>query len=125
MSDAVLLDHPRPDITVITLNRPEKLNAMNRDLVISLHKALDEVDADTNCRIAIITGAGRGFCAGFDLGGYGTVPGGEAMGNIHQLLHIQQEVAQLIPHLRSVRKPVIAAVNGPAARRRPRSRARR
>jgi len=84
MSDAVLLDHPRPDITVITLNRPEKLNAMNRDLVISLHKALDEVDADTNCRVAIVTGAGRGFCAGFDLGGYGTVPAGEAMGNVHR-----------------------------------------
>ena len=67
MSDAVLVEHVRPGIVVITLNRPERLNAMNYDLVRGLYDALDELADDRTCRVIVLTGAGRGFCAGLDL----------------------------------------------------------
>ena len=54
-------------ITLLTLDRPERLNAMSRELVHDLHEALDAVDDDRECRVVILTGAGRGFCAGLDL----------------------------------------------------------
>ena len=61
------LTRPRPDVAVITLNRPEKLNALNYGLVEDLHRTLDELDADDDCRVVVLTGAGRGFCSGLDL----------------------------------------------------------
>src|SRR5207302_10076765 len=57
----------RERITLLTLDRPEPLNAMSRELVDDLHEALDAVEDDRECRVAILTGAGRGFCAGLDL----------------------------------------------------------
>jgi enoyl-CoA hydratase len=73
------------------------------------------VHADNDCRVLIITGAGRGFCAGLDLNGFGRVPGTEDQGRPQQGLAVQQFIARLVPHLRSLRQPVVAAVNGPAA----------
>jgi enoyl-CoA hydratase len=111
----VLITEPRPGVRQIALNRPAKLNAMNLTLVTRLHAALDAVATDHDCRVVVLTGTGRGFCAGVDLGGYGTVPGYEDHGRIQQTFAIQQQIASLIPHLRRVPQPVIAAVNGPAA----------
>ena len=115
MPGTVRVGRPRSDVAVVTLNRPEKLNAMNSELIEDLYAALDEVDAENAIRVVILTGAGRGFCAGADLGGYGEVPGAAGLGPIPHNLHHQQRIAGLIPRLRRVRKPVIAAVNGPAA----------
>ena len=115
MPDAVLVDRPRPEVAVITLNRPEKLNAMNIDLVDGLHDALDEVDEDNAIRVVILTGAGRGFCAGADLSGFGEVPGTADLGAAPTMFRHQQRIARLIPRMRALRKPIIAAVNGPAA----------
>ena len=115
MPGTVLVGRPKPGVAVVTLNRPEKLNAMNSELIEDLYVALDEVDAENAIRVVILTGAGRGFCAGADLGGYGEVPGAEGLGPIPHNLHHQQRIAGLIPRLRRLRKPVIAAVNGPAA----------
>lgn len=69
MSDMTTLDlsRPRPDVTVITLNRPEKLNALSYELVEDLHGAIDGIVADNECRVVVLTGAGRGFCSGLDL----------------------------------------------------------
>jgi enoyl-CoA hydratase len=111
----VLVDTPAPKIRRITLNRPDKLNAMTASLVEGLHRALDEVGADRDCRVVVLTGAGRGFCAGLDLGGYGTPAGSEELGSVQRGFAVQQQIAALIPHLRSLRQPVIAAVNGPAS----------
>ena len=111
----VVLTHPRPGVTLITLNRPEKLNAMTVGLVSGLHDALDQVAADHTCRVVVLTGSGRGFCAGLDLDGYGIVPGHEDRGRIQQSFAVQQHIAALIPHMRRVPQPIIAAVNGPAA----------
>jgi enoyl-CoA hydratase len=65
--------------------------------------------------VVILTGAGRGFCAGLDLTGYGVVEGHEERGRVQQGFATQQHIAGLIPHLRRLPQPVIAAVNGPAA----------
>jgi len=112
--DPVLVDNPREGITRITLNRPEKLNAMTTELVQGLHAALDAVAIDSTCRVVVLTGAGRGFCAGLDLGGYGSAPNTEGFGRPQAGFAVQRHIAALIPHLRSLPQPVITAVNGPA-----------
>jgi enoyl-CoA hydratase len=113
--DPVVVDLPRPGVTRITLNRPDKLNAMTTELVQQLHHALDDVAVDPSCRVVVLTGAGRGFCAGLDLRGYGDAPDSEGFGRPQAGFAVQRHIARLIPHLRSLPQPVIAAVNGPAA----------
>jgi enoyl-CoA hydratase len=103
-------------VTVITMDRPEKLNAMNEALVTGLHSALESAGADPDCRVIVLTGRGRGFCAGLDLGGFGVAPDtGQGSGRVQQGFSVQQHIAGLIPRLRRLRQPVIAAVNGPAS----------
>jgi enoyl-CoA hydratase len=106
---------PRTGIALLTLNRPERLNAMSHELVADLHTALDEVGADRTVRVVVLTGAGRGFCAGLDLKGAGRAPGADGLGPPQAGMVSQQHIATLVPKLRGLRQPVIAAVNGPAA----------
>ena len=102
-------------IALVTLDRPDRLNAMSHELVADLHAVLDDIKTDPTCRVVVLTGAGRGFCAGLDLKGTGPAPGAEGLGRPQAGLNAQQHIATLIPKLRSLRQPVIAAVNGPAA----------
>lgn len=111
----VVVTTPATGVRQVMLNRPAKLNAMNVALVEQLHRVLDDLAADRDCRVVILAGAGRGFCAGLDLSGYGALPGHEARGPVQQVIAMQQHIATLIPHLRRLPQPVIAAVNGPAA----------
>ena len=113
--DTVLLEHPRPEIAVIRLNRPEKLNALSWQLTRDLHEVLDVLDRDNRCRIAILTGAGRGFCAGLDLQEQGNTGDltEHASGPRAGLL-AQNYMASLIPKMRRIQQPLIAAINGPA-----------
>lgn len=111
----VVVTSPADGIRQITLNRPDRLNAMTVDLVEGLHDALDEVASDRGCRVVVLTGAGRGFCAGLDLGGYGGVAGSGGLGPVQNGFAVQQHIAALIPHLRRTPQPVISAVNGPAS----------
>lgn len=106
---------PRPGVAQLTLTRPDSLNAMTAELVQELHDHLDAIAIDPDVRVVILTGAGRGFCAGLDLGGYGTAPHTDHLGRTQTGFAVQQHIASLIPHLRSLPQPVIAAVNGPAA----------
>jgi enoyl-CoA hydratase len=106
---------PLAGVAQLTLNRPEKLNAMTSELVGDLHRHLDEIAVDPDVRVVVLTGAGRGFCAGLDLGGYGQAPHTGGMGRTQAGFAVQKHIASLIPHLRSLPQPVIAAVNGPAA----------
>lgn len=110
----VLVDKPQPHTSVITLNRPERLNAMSIDLVIELHDALDAVAADNDTYVAILTGAGRGFCSGLDLKDYGVIPNidGLQVGRIAQ--RSMRYYSRLITALRRMPQPVIGAINGPA-----------
>lgn len=117
MSDTVLISRPESGVALLTLNRPERLNAMTADLVRTLHHRLDEVADDPAIRVVVLTGAGRAFCAGLDLTGYGTPSAtvDPASGSFGVALATQEEIAGLVIHLRRVPQPVIAAVNGAAA----------
>jgi enoyl-CoA hydratase len=100
-------------ITLVTLDRPERLNAMSHELVHDLHEALEAVADDRECRVAILTGAGRGFCSGLDLKETGDIAA-EVGGGPPAAMRAQQHIASLVTRLRDLSKPVIAAVNGAA-----------
>lgn len=110
----LLVERPTADVTRITLNRPDSLNALSFPLVRRLHAALDDIDGDRECRVVVLTGAGRGFCSGFDLSAPGD-PGSAGLGRVQRSLNSMRDFYGLISHMRSLRQPVIAAVNGPAA----------
>lgn len=114
-SAVISLEHPVTEVTVIRLNRPERLNAMTAELVETLHRTLDDIAVDPTCRVVVITGAGRGFCAGLDLKGYGAAPHTSHLGPTQAGFAVQKHIATLIPHMRAIPQPIIAAVNGPAA----------
>jgi enoyl-CoA hydratase len=111
------LASPRPGVAVVTLNRPERLNAMSHELVADLHATLDAIGRDRSTRAVVLTGAGRGFCAGLDLKDGATVPAAEseALGRVEAGMATQQHIATLVPRMRGLRQPIIAAVNGAAA----------
>lgn len=113
--DKVIVGAVSEGVQTLTLNRPDRLNAMTHELVADLHEALDEVGADPTCRVVVLTGAGRGFCAGLDLHGAGLPPDASGRGGPVDGMRAQEHIASLIPHMRAVQKPIIAAVNGPAA----------
>lgn len=112
MTEPVLLSEPSPGTWLITLNRPHRLNAITDELVDGLHTALDHLDRETNARVVVVTGAGRGFCTGFDL-----QDGWDGAGSdrAEDRYRGQQRLAALIARLRAAPVPVLAAVNGPAA----------
>jgi enoyl-CoA hydratase len=115
MSKLVLIEDPAPHVRRLTLNRPERLNAMTAELCEALHEALRKTRAERSCRAVILTGAGRGFCAGLDLQGYGTAPGNDGSDPPRDRLANQRHMSTLVLALRALPQPVIAAVNGPAA----------
>ena len=104
-------------IVVLTLDRSERLNAMSAALIDELHDALARLRADEDVRVVVLTGAGRGFCAGLDLvdlAPTGPAPG-EGRGRVQRGMELQQRIASLVPTMRSLRVPIVAAVNGAAA----------
>lgn len=113
--DLVQRTELQPGVVQLRLSRPEKLNALNEPLVARFHEHLRDIAADLTCRVVVLTGAGRGFCAGLDLGGFGHVPGTEEFGRSHQTWATQRTIAALVQEIRRLPQPVIAAVNGPAA----------
>ncbi len=115
MAELVLVEEPSPHVRRLTLNRPEQLNAMTAELCEALHQQLRTTAAERACRAVILTGAGRGFCAGLDLSGYGAAPENDGSDEPRDRLANQQHMSTLILALRALPQPVIAAVNGPAA----------
>lgn len=108
------LTYPRPDIAVVTLNRPEKLNALSRELVETLHATIDEIAANDECRVVVLTGAGRGFCSGLDLTDPNPPTAGGGLEFPRSGMRRQERIADLTAKIHRLRQPVIAAVNGPA-----------
>jgi enoyl-CoA hydratase/carnithine racemase len=115
MSDVVLIEDVAPHVRLIKLNRPEQLNALNAELCGSLHVEFERAAADRSCRVIVVTGEGRGFCAGLDLHGYGQAPGSDGTDPARDHFSNQQHMSRLLLKLRATPQPVIAAVNGPAA----------
>ena len=111
MSYQSLLTELEEGILTVTLNRPERLNAFNETMCDDLLRLFDEVDADDEVRVVILTGAGRGFCAGSDLS-----QGGGAFDHAEDSAAAEHRDAGGLCTLRiyECTKPVIAAINGPA-----------
>jgi enoyl-CoA hydratase len=105
---------PRQHVSLITLNRPDKLNPMSFALVAELYEALDEVGADNDTWVAVLTGAGRGFCAGLDLEDSGHAPGLEGLTRYRAGMRAMSFMAETVPAMRAIPQPLIAAINGPA-----------
>ena len=107
------LDHPAEGVARLTLDRPARLNALTWDTIEEVHAALRLVGSDEGARVLVLTGAGRGFCAGLDIR-----QRDDALGVDDDVLDVyrrQELVASLATALRELPQPVIAAVNGPAS----------
>jgi len=115
MASLLLTDAPATHVRLITLNRPERRNAMTAELCSALHAELDAIAADRSCRVVVITGAPPAFCVGLDLGGYGSSPGADGSDEARDQLANQEHMSRLILKVRATPQPVIAAVNGAAA----------
>ena len=101
-----------PGVVEVTLNRPARLNAMDAGLVGDLHALLTALPARPDVRVVVLTGAGRGFCAGLDLHDYGDTGPAETP---QARFALQERIAGLVTGLRDLPQVVIAAVHGPAA----------
>ena len=113
MSYSTILYEVEDNILTITLNRPEALNAFNNEMLFELIDACDKADADDNVKAIIITGAGRGFCAGADLSGGGNAFDYDSREDKENGLG-RDGGGRLTLRLYELNKPIIAAINGPA-----------
>ncbi|MAT92616.1 MAG: enoyl-CoA hydratase [Halioglobus sp.] len=110
----VNVDKPRPYITQITLNRPERMNAMAFDVMVPFKEALEEVSFDNETRVVVVTGAGEGFCSGADLEDPGWMDIFEGLtvpGIARRAMRILDDVVRAI---HDMHQPVIGAINGAA-----------
>ena len=111
MYETLVLDRPEDGIVVATLNRPERMNALTFAAFAELRELAEEIGADDSVRVLILTGAGRGFCAGLDLGDAARL----TEMSVPEMFAGQEQWAAAIAALRRMPTPVIAAVNGAAA----------
>jgi len=99
-------------IATLTLNRPDKLNSFTAEMHGEVRAALEQLAADKSARVLVLTGAGRGFCAGQDLGDRAVAPGGAPVDLGES---VEKYYAPLVLALRALPMPVVCAVNGVAA----------
>ena len=110
----VLVEHPWPNVALVTLNRPERMNSMAFDVMVPLKRALEEVTYDNSARVVVLTGAGRGFSSGADHKSAGAVPHVDGLTRPTYALRSMELLDDVILALRRLHQPVIAAVNGAA-----------
>lgn len=108
----VVLESIENGIATVMLNRPDKLNALNNELATALSNSITRLSEDDSIRVVVLTGAGRAFCAGGDLGVIGK---GRQLGDTKDLEPLLRSGMQAVLKIRSMPQPVIAAVNGAAA----------
>ncbi len=106
----IAVERPAPGIVLLTLNRPERMNATNDKLHYELVRLPALIDADPEARAAVVTGAGRAFCVGGD---WADIAGD---GNDYaNKIRMMRETSQILTALIEMRKPLVSAINGPAA----------
>ena len=110
----VLVEHPRPHVALVTLNRPERMNSMAFDIMVPLKEVLENLDYDNSVRVVVLTGAGKGFSSGADHKSAGSVPHVQDLTRPTYALRSMQVLDDVILALRRLHQPVIAAVNGAA-----------
>jgi enoyl-CoA hydratase/carnithine racemase len=112
--DVVLYSLRESGVAVLTLNRPERMNAWGGGLATAFYSCLDRTEADPNVRAVVVTGRGRAFCAGADMGDLSTIGNAtvEAAGDAD----VGKLVGERDPHfVMTLRKPIVAAINGACA----------
>ena len=110
----VRVERPREGVALVTLDRPDRMNAMAFDVMVPLREALEAVSHDNGVRVVVLTGAGRAFCSGADLEDSGRVPGIDGLTLPTIALRSMELLDDVILAIRRMHQPVIAAVNGPA-----------
>ena len=110
----VEISRPAPAVALVTLNRPERMNAMAFDVMLPLRQLLEELSRDNSARVVVLTGAGQGFCSGADLEDSGVLPGIDGLTIPTIALRAMELLDDVIRALRRMHQPVIAAINGPA-----------
>lgn len=108
----VLLESKQGPVATLTMNRADRLNALNNELATALNEAITRIAADRTIHVVVLTGAGRAFCAGGDLT---VISAGRARSDAAELAPLLRSGMQAVLKLRTMPQPVIAAVNGPAA----------
>jgi enoyl-CoA hydratase len=112
VGDALVVETPTAGVAVLRLNRPERLNALNHELVGAIELECRRLSGDSATRVVVITGTGRGFCSGLDVRDFGPgLPGADAP--VSERMRFQERMAALPLAVRSLPQAVIAAVNGP------------
>jgi enoyl-CoA hydratase/carnithine racemase len=110
--DPVLYELLDSGVAVLTLNRPERMNGWGGGLAAKFYALLDQAEADPNVRTIVVTGSGRAFCAGADMGNLSSIENATTDGETD----IAKLVGERHPHfVATLRKPVIAAINGACA----------
>lgn len=110
----VNVEKMRPHVSVVRLNRPERLNAMSIELCLELRDTLEQIGRDNDCWIVVLTGSGRAFCAGLDLKDDSAIPNIEGLPIPRIGPHAMRIYSKLVPTMRQVPQPIIAAINGVA-----------
>ena len=110
----VEITRPDPQVAVITLNRPERMNAMAFDVMVPFREHLIDLGHDNSIRAIVLTGAGRGFCSGADQESAGKPPHVEGLTRPTYALRSMEALDAIVLTLRRLHQPVIAAVNGAA-----------
>jgi 2-(1,2-epoxy-1,2-dihydrophenyl)acetyl-CoA isomerase len=115
MTEPTVLYEERGTVALATLNRPQALNSFTRQMHRDLGAVLERIEASTSIRALVITGAGRGFCAGADLAEFDFAPGPDLVRRADPGPVIDQAFNPTVRRLQALRVPTIAAVNGVAA----------
>jgi enoyl-CoA hydratase/carnithine racemase len=108
--ETLLLEEVTPGIVVVTLNRPDRYNAMTNTMFDEIERMALDLNDEDGCRVVVLTGAGKAFCAGYDLADADHLADLGAMGMLDQ----QERAARSLLAFRTMRHPTVAAVNGAA-----------
>jgi enoyl-CoA hydratase len=110
----IVLEKPRPHVALVTLNRPERMNAMAFDVMVPFREAIEALSVDNDVRVVIITGAGAGFCSGADQTDSGIPPHIDGLTPVSIARRALKVLDDVLLSLRDMHQPVIGAINGAA-----------